>query len=243
MRRFGLIGKRLSHSFSARFFGDKFNRENLSDHTYALFELPSIDGIKDLFDQDLAGLNVTLPYKQAIIPYLDALDPSAQKVGAVNVVKFENNRKVGYNSDYTGFRKSLESWLPGKYPEGALVLGTGGASRAVIAVLNDLGIRTTLVSRTKGKGLITYDEIDPELIGATRLIVNTTPLGMYPNVDMAPEIPYGNLSDDHFLYDLVYNPEVTLFMKKGRKQGAHTKNGLEMLYIQAERSWEIWNEK
>ncbi len=242
MKKFGLIGKKLIHSFSAGYFEKKFQRENLSGYSYELFEIPEIEEVNKIFQQGVSGLNVTIPYKQAIIPMLDELDESASKVGAVNVVKISGDKKIGFNSDYTGFRESLVSWLE-TLPRQALVLGTGGASRAVVAVLNDLGITSVLVSRSAGDDRITYNDLDNSLIRDSHLIVNTTPLGTYPDTNTAADIPYHLLTEDHYLYDLVYNPEETLFMKYGRERGAAVKNGLEMLHIQAERSWEIWNQK
>jgi shikimate dehydrogenase len=242
MKKYGLIGKKLTHSFSAGYFEKKFERENLPEYSYELFEIPEIHDIEKIFRQEVSGFNVTIPYKTAIIPYLDELDESARKVGAVNVVKIDGRRKIGYNSDYTGFRESLETWLR-EIPDQALVLGTGGASRAVVAVLNDLDIRPVLVSRSAGEGRITYQDLDEVFIRNTSLIVNSTPLGTFPDIDQAPDIPYDLLTTDHYLYDLVYNPEVTLFMQYGLNHGATVKNGLEMLHIQAERSWEIWNDK
>ena len=242
MKQFGLIGKTLSHSFSAGYFNTKFKNEGLMDHHYALYEIASIEEITSIFNiQHLTGLNVTIPYKEEIIPYLAALDSSAKKVGAVNVVKMTQDGPVGYNSDYYGFQQSLIQWLGNHRVEKALILGTGGAAKAVIAALEDLNIRTTSVSRNPGPGELSYSVLNSNHIREYPLIVNTTPLGMYPEIEKFPDIPYESLDQDYFLYDLVYNPEKTTFMKMGAAKGARVKNGLEMLHLQAERSWEIWN--
>ncbi|MCA6077961.1 shikimate dehydrogenase family protein [Fulvivirga sedimenti] len=242
MRQFGLIGKKLSHSFSAGYFNTKFKNEGLTDHYYALYEISSIEEIIRIFGiPHLAGLNVTIPYKQEIIPFLADLDSSAKKVGAVNVVKMSPRGPVGYNSDYYGFQQSLMSWLGNKSIEKALILGTGGAAKAVLAALEDLNIAATSVSRNPAPGQLGYSDLNAEHIREYKLIVNTTPLGMYPEVEIFPDIPYEYLDQDNFLYDLIYNPETTAFMKMGAEKGARVKNGLEMLHLQAERSWEIWN--
>lgn len=240
MPLFGLIGKKLGHSFSKKYFEKKFNELNLSDHTYSLFEIEDIAGIEKILKHKPKGLNVTIPYKEEIISFLDRLDHSAKKVGAVNVISLEKNAFVGYNSDFYGFKTTLQNWLSTPILK-ALVLGTGGASKAVIAALVELGIDVQSVSRTPGKNLITYEEITSEIIEEHQLIINTTPLGMYPKVNESPAIPYQMLTDRHYLYDLVYNPEQTEFLKKGQVKGAQVKNGLEMLHLQAEKSWEIWN--
>lgn len=246
MRVFGLIGYPLSHSFSKKYFSEKFNREGIQNARYELFELPDIGGLPELLAQqaDIAGLNVTIPYKQQVMPYLHALDASAEKVGAVNVIRKNGHKLVGYNSDYFGFRNSLEQWLPQKYAGlQALVLGSGGASKAVTAALQELNIPFRLVSRRKGENTLSYEQLrsQAELLETHRLIINTTPLGMSPKTQEAPDIDYSRLGPNHYLYDLVYNPEETLFMKKGMQQGARVKNGLEMLHLQAEKAWEIWN--
>jgi len=244
-RLFGLIGKTLKHSFSKQYFTDKFQKENIKNTRYELFELDSIDEIDNLFHRPgLLGFNVTIPYKLEVIPFLDSLDESAEKVGAVNVVKITSDQtKIGYNSDYYGFKKSLENWTDTKKIKNALILGTGGASKAIIEVLKDIDIKINIVSRSKGKGDLTYENInnDKEFIAENRLIINCTPLGTHPNVDAKPDIQYQWLSKNHYLYDLVYNPEITSFMNEGKKYGAKVKNGLEMLVLQAEKSWEIWN--
>ena len=242
MRTFGLIGKKLGHSFSKKYFTEKFKRENIINCQYELFELSDIEHIETLFKKqpNLGGLNVTIPYKQEVIPFLDGLDELSTEIGAVNVIKcYKNGQKKGFNSDCIGFSKSLESFLEDKRPQ-ALVLGTGGASKAVIVALKKLGINSKLVSRTAQGDIISYAQVTPQLIENHQLIINTTPLGMYPNEGSFPELPYEAISKQHHLYDLVYNPEETAFMKKGLLNGAKAKNGLEMLQLQAEAAWEIW---
>ena len=244
MKLFGLIGYPLSHSFSKQYFTGKFKDEELTDCEYELFEIKSADFLPELIaaTPSLVGLNVTIPHKQAVIPFLDSLDPIAEKVGAVNVIKFVNDSLVGYNSDYYGFRKSLESIISSGNGENAMVLGTGGASKAVITVLEDLGFEVIKVSRTKRDGVYTYNEIQSgNHVENSRIIVNTTPLGMYPEIKSCPDIPYSQLSKGKIAFDLVYNPEASLFLKKSAAHGAITKNGFEMLTLQAEKSWEIWN--
>ena len=244
-RLFGLIGKTLKHSFSKKYFSEKFIEEKIIDARYELFELPTIDQVRDVFNlPNLKGFNVTIPYKLEIIPFLDNLDISAKKVGAVNVVKINiDQSKTGFNSDYYGFKKSLESWADIKNIKGALVLGTGGASQAIVEVLKDLNIDFKMVSRSKNKAELTYKEInsDKKILNENQLIINCTPLGTYPDTDSKPDINYSWINSNHYLYDLVYNPETTSFMKTGLTQRAKVKNGLEMLILQAEKSWEIWN--
>lgn len=247
MNRYGLIGFPLTHSFSQRHFTEKFVCEGIMDCRYDLFEMPDVSPLPDLLQTPgLRGLNVTIPHKQAVLPYLDRLDRSAEKVGAVNVIKIEaDGTKTGYNSDYYGFRQSLTDWLAvlNRTTTGlqALVLGTGGASKAVIAALTDLGIPYKSVSRTKTIDNLIYDEL-PGLIGNFELIINCSPVGTYPHIDAAPAIPYDQLTDRHLLYDLVYNPAETQFIKFGREQGAAVINGYPMLMLQAEKAWEIWQE-
>lgn len=244
MKVYGLIGHPLSHSFSKKYFDDKFEKLGIKNCTYELFDLKTIEEINEIKSNiDLHGFNVTIPYKEDIIPYMDDLDETAEMVGAVNVVRrVKGNQWVGYNSDYYGFKKSLEKWLPTQKVK-ALVLGTGGASKAVIAVLKNLNIEYSVVSRSHKKVALTYESLKSNkiIILEYKLIVNTTPLGMQPNIKLSPEIDYNLLSEQHFLYDLVYNPEETEFLKKGKAKGCKTKNGLEMLELQAEKSWEIWN--
>ncbi len=243
-RTFGLIGYPLSHSFSKKYFSDKFEKEGIQDAHYELFEIKSMDEFPALVkaQTSLVGMNVTIPYKQQVMAHLDYLDEVAEKIGAVNTIRFEENgQKAGYNSDYYGFKYSLEKWLDGAEIKNALVLGTGGASKAVIVVLEDMDISPQLVSRTASEKAISYDDLRQKNLADYPLIINTTPLGMSPKTESFPDIDYSQLTSGHFCYDLVYNPEATTFMKKAAAQGAKTKNGLEMLHLQAEKSWEIWN--
>lgn len=246
-RLFGLVGFPLGHSFSQNFFNQKFEAEKIDAH-YVNFELDNIAKIEDvlLTNPNLAGFNVTIPYKLDIFKYLDAIDPAAKAIGAVNVVKIfrqpDGSRSLkGYNSDYIGFSDSIAPMLKKDVHTKALVLGTGGASKAVTYALSQLGIESQLVSRNKRPDTITYAELTPELLDEYKVIVNTTPLGMYPHVDECPPIPYSALTPDHVCYDLLYNPDTTLFMKRASEMGAQTKNGLEMLLLQAFVSWNIWN--
>ncbi|MBE6203713.1 MAG: shikimate dehydrogenase [Rikenellaceae bacterium] len=246
MRRFGLIGRTLGHSFSARYFADKFQREGLADtHRYDLFELPEIECVKELIatTEGLVGFNVTIPYKQQIIPYLDSLSAEARNIGAVNCVKIESDgRLTGYNTDIDGIRLSLDKLLGGAEIDAALVLGTGGASQAVQYVLAERNIPYSIVSRDSAKGNLTYDDLKVEVTSSHHLIINSSPVGMYPHVDQCPDIPYELLTADHYLFDLVYNPERTLFAERAAMMGSHTLCGLDMLYAQAESAWRIWNQ-
>lgn len=242
MRQFGLIGKSLSHSFSQIYFEEKFSREHIDDATYSLFELADIKNITDFIRQhpELVGLNVTIPYKQQIIPFLDELSEEAHAVGAVNTVfaQHVNNQIVtkGYNTDIIGFRNSLQGIT---IPDRALILGTGGAAAAVKYVLESLDCACTAVSRNQERGL-PYSALTPEIIHQHKLIVNCTPVGTFPNTNEKPNIPYEGISDNHILYDLVYNPAETAFLTEGHHRGAKIQNGLVMLYAQAEAAWEIW---
>ena len=244
MRQFGLIGRTLSHSFSQTYFTQKFHSLGLSGHAYELFELASIGELPALLAAHprLVGLNVTVPYKESVISYLDELAPSARRVGAVNVIERRpDGSLLGHNTDVLGFRESLRRFFPAGPAGRALVLGHGGAAKAVVVALHDLGIAHRSVTRDPlGPGL-TYDELTPELIAGHPLIVNATPLGTYPHLDQCPRLPYEALGPQHYLYDLVYNPRETLFMQRGHAAGAHTKNGFEMLQLQAEAAWDIWN--
>ncbi len=242
-RKYGLIGKKLGHSFSKTYFTEKFEKENIPKSSYDLFELATIAEFPKLLSRqvDLRGLNVTIPYKQAVIPYLTELSEIAQRIGAVNVIKLEKNGNLtGHNSDYFGFIESLMGFIGDRQDLKALVLGTGGASKAVCVALDDVGIEFSTVSRDTSKADFTYAEITSEVIKSNQLIINTTPLGMSPNTEEAPKIPYSAVSEKHFLFDLVYNPTETKFMKLGSEQGAKVKNGLEMLHLQAEKAWLIW---
>ena len=239
---YGLIGYPLSHSFSKRYFTEKFQREGIKDSEYELFEIATIDLLPTVFDQNptLKGLNVTIPYKQQVMAYVDELDPVAERIGAVNTVRLRDGKKTGFNSDYYGFHDSLIPWLNGVTISNALVLGTGGASRAVVCVLSDLGIDYTYVSRKASDQTISYTDLRASDLQNYSLIINTTPLGMSPNTETFPDLAYDQLTPNHYCYDLVYNPEQTAFMKKAQAMGAQTKNGLEMLQRQAEKSWEFW---
>ncbi len=242
---YGLIGYPLSHSFSKKYFAEKFRRERITNSVYELFEISTIDLVGDLFARpNLRGFNVTIPYKHDIMDYMDNFDHSAKKVGAVNVVKINSDgKKTGFNSDYYGFRNSLENWIPNLKGCKALILGTGGAAKAVITVLQDLSIPFLKISRDEVKGDMTYDKLRsaPDLLREHPLIINTTPLGMSPNTEAMPDLDYDIMNESFHLYDLIYNPAETRFMAEGKKVGAQTKNGLEMLELQAEKSWEIWN--
>ncbi|HPR32529.1 MAG TPA: shikimate dehydrogenase [Prolixibacteraceae bacterium] len=249
MKTFGLIGYPLGHSFSKKFFTEKFAAEQRSDHQYLNFEIDSIEKFPDILSKnpDLAGLNCTIPYKQAVIPYLDEIDEEALKVGAVNTVKISGSgihRKLkGYNTDIIGFERSLAPMLGVKHKK-ALILGTGGASKAIQYVLSKWGIDflSASIEDPLYEKEIRYHQIDAELLAERLIIIHATPLGTYPKVDACPPIPYVALTPDHILFDLVYNPEVTLFLKKGKENGAKVKNGLEMLHGQAIAAWDIWNE-
>lgn len=242
MKQYGLIGKQLSHSFSPSFFAEFFQKQGI-DANYATYELQEISDFPQLIkDHDFSGLNVTIPYKTAIIPYLDELDPLAAEIQAVNVIAFENGKTKGYNTDVFGFQQSIKPFLTFHH-ERALIFGTGGASKAVAFVFMSLGIDVIFVSQTESSlsNHFTYADVNEHMIAACKVIVNCTPLGMSPHVDVAPDMPYDALSEEHLLIDLIYNPEETLFMKQGRKHGATAMNGLSMLQHQALKSWEIWN--
>lgn len=248
MKTYGLIGYRLGHSFSQKFFTQKFASENLQEHEYVNFELDRIEEFPEIFERgmNICGLNCTIPYKQQIMRFLDEIDPEAAQIGAVNTIKIsgENGRRMlkGFNTDLYGFEHSIRPMLGEKHRK-ALILGTGGASKAVKYLFNRMGIgylsATTKAERAEKE--IGYDELTEALMQEYLIVVNATPLGTFPKVDTCPDIPYRHITPDHVLYDLVYNPEETLFLKKGKLQGARTKNGLEMLHLQAIRAWEIWN--
>jgi shikimate dehydrogenase len=248
MDQYGLIGYPLKHSFSIDFFNDKFNAEKI-DAEYINFEIASITELKSIINDhpNLKGLNVTIPYKEQIIPYLNKLSENAQLIGAVNVVKIDRNKGKaklsGFNSDIIGFKQSIDSLLE-PYHRKALILGTGGSAKAVFYGLKQLGISSMYVSRTKSsENILTYEELTQHTITDYTVIVNCTPVGMWPNVDECPAIPYEWITDKHLLYDLLYNPNETLFMKLGKEQNAKVKNGLEMLLLQAFASWDFWCEK
>ncbi len=245
MRQFGLIGFPLGHSFSKKYFSEKFQNENI-DARYDLYELSNISEFPNLRNSiKLSGLNVTIPYKEQIIPLLDKLDDTATSIGAVNVIRFDydNNGKAtltGFNTDAIGFENSLKPFLKPHHKK-ALILGTGGASKAILYTLQQLGIECSYVSRSTREGQLTYSDLNEEILNDNLLIVNATPLGTFPKTDACPDIPYQFLTDKHLLFDVVYNPAETLFIKKGRDAGATALNGEEMLIGQAIAAWEIWN--
>lgn len=244
MKKFGLIGYPLGHSFSGDYFRDKFLREKITDCIYDNFEIADIRLLKEILtDPDLMGLNVTIPYKQSVIDYLHKLDPVVEQTGACNCIRIRNRQLEGFNTDVTGFEKSLmQKWKP--EDRKALVLGTGGSSKAVAYVLNKMGIPFLFVSRKKSgaENQLLYEEITREIMFTHSLIINSTPLGMYPGVNACPPLPYEYLNATHYLFDLIYNPAVTEFLRKGEAVRARTKNGSDMLRIQADASWEIWND-
>lgn len=242
---FGLIGQTVSHSFSKSYFDEKFFREGFRDYRYELFPLKSISDIETLIKETkgLTGLNVTIPYKEDVMKYLNEVDPAAQRIGAVNVIKFKEGKRIGFNTDSEAFRETLEKWLPKDKEFEALILGTGGSSKAVQEALKKLKINFKVASRDKSKGDYSYEDINKNhhIITSSHLIINTTPLGMSPNNDSLPPIDYEHITKDHYVYDLIYNPARTLFLQKAEMRGATVKNGLEMLHVQAEKSWQIWN--
>lgn len=240
---YGLIGEKLSHSFSADYFNKKFEREGLADAHYRLFELSTIEQLYELIKSypQLRGLNVTIPYKKQVINLLHEIDPVAAEIGAVNTIKITPDGMLkGYNTDWLGFKQSLSNFIGQASIKSALILGTGGAAAAVKAALNNLQIPHITVSRRPGKAELSYSQLTPELLMANQLIVNCTPLGMYPDVNTMPDIPIESITPEHLVYDLIYNPPETLLLKLAKARGAIVKNGLEMLYLQAEASWQIW---
>ena len=247
MDKYGLIGYPLGHSFSIGYHNQRFADEGINAK-YINFEIPSIDSLPEVLNSnpELKGLNVTIPYKEKVIEFLDYISPEARAIGAVNVIRVvhegKNIKLRGYNSDVIGFTQSIEPMLE-SYHKKALVLGTGGASKAIAYALKSLGIEPVFVSRYERPGTIQYQSITPEVVHEYSVIVNCTPLGMFPKVDTCPDLPYEAMDDKNILYDLIYNPDETLFMKLGAKQGASVKNGLEMLLLQAFASWEFWNGK
>lgn len=243
MRQFGIIGRPLGHSASARHFTAKFENEGLDCH-FEQYELPSIESLPELLERvPLEGFNVTIPYKQQVMRYLDGLSDEAAKIGAVNCVRrYADGRMIGYNTDIIGLRVALAELLNGVTPEHALVLGTGGASQAVQYALTELGIPYDLISRDAAKGNYTYDNLPVEVVAESKLIVNATPVGTWPNVEEAPRIPYAYLTPEHHLLDLVYNPPLTQFLDYGQQRGAKIMNGERMFIGQAAAGWKIWNE-
>ena len=243
MKKFGLIGFPLGHSFSKNFFKEKFSRERHSEITYENFEINSLGKLSDILanNPDLRGFNVTIPYKEKIISFLDDIDTTAKKIGSVNTVKISDGKLIGYNTDYLGFRESIISWLPNTNIS-ALVLGSGGSSKAIKYVLDDLRISYKVISRDSSDMKISYKELkNLSMVSASKLIINTTPLGMSPNVEGFPDIDYNLINNKHFVFDLVYNPIKTKFLSLCEERGANIKNGYEMLEGQAEEAWKIWN--
>ena len=243
-RLYGLIGRTLGHSFSAGYFARKFAADAaLSDCEYRNFELPTIDRLPQMLAENpsLCGFNVTIPYKREVFAYLDDIDKEAREIGAVNCVKLVDNKLIGYNTDVDGIRASLDALIGGARPA-TLLLGTGGASQAVQYVLAERGLEYAIVSRDPMRGNMTYEQINEQVLSEVGLVINATPVGTFPNVDEAPEIPYALLNESHSLFDLVYNPPVTRFLAWGANRGAQTMNGQMMLERQAERAWAIWNE-
>lgn len=240
MKTYGLIGKNISYSFSRNYFTEKFGKLGMHDCQYLNFDLNSIESFPAILREDVKGLNVTIPYKEQIMPFLDAIDNEARTIGAVNTIKISEGILTGYNTDAIGFEKALMPFLK-TFHKKALVLGTGGASKAVKYVLEKLGIAVSMVSRHPQENIIGYDTIDRDCMNSHLLIVNCTPLGTFPGVEAHPEIPYQYISSRHILFDLIYNPTETTFLRKGSEQGAKTVNGLKMLEFQAEAAWRIWN--
>lgn len=247
MDKYGLIGYPLGHSFSKSYFNEKFENEKI-DAEYINFEIPTLDSLPEILasNPELRGLNVTIPYKEKVISYLDSISPEARAIGAVNVIRVDHKGNniflKGFNSDVIGFTKSIEPLLE-RFHKKALILGTGGASKAVNFGLKSLGLETVFVSRFERPGTIQYSQITPEIIQEYNVIVNCTPCGMYPHIDECPNLPYEAITSKNLLYDLLYNPDETLFMRNGAKHGATVKNGLEMLLLQAFASWEFWHNK
>lgn len=240
--RFGLLGRNISYSFSRAYFTEKFKTENLALCSYENFDLPNLKNFdRVLKTPNLRGMNVTIPYKEEVMPFLDELDETAAKIGAVNTIVFrEDGSTKGYNTDYIGFQKSIAPLLSNNVTA-ALILGTGGASKAIIYALNNLGINTQYVSRNRSDNAISYEDITEEIMQSHQLIVNCSPLGTFPDIDAKPNIDYSLLTANHVLYDLIYNPTETAFMKAGLKRGAKVSNGENMLVGQAEAAWKLWN--
>ena len=243
-KRFGLLGKNISYSFSKGYFTEKFETEHFVGYTYENFDIPEIEGFTTIIKenhQEINGMNVTIPYKEVVMPYLDKLSEKAALIGAVNTIKFTKKGKLkGYNTDYYGFKKSLKPLLQPHHKK-ALILGTGGASKGVAYALDELGIRYDFVSRTSNENAIGYDQINAKTFEEYHIIINSTPVGTSPDIEAAPVLPYEFFSAQHIAFDLIYNPAETTFLKKAKAQGAQIKNGLDMLVFQAEKAWKIWN--
>ena len=240
-KKFGLIGKNIDYSFSKKYFSEKFKKENL-DYTYSNFDIVNISEIESILQNNsISGYNVTIPYKEEIINFLDEIDEVAKDIGAVNTIKKIDNKNIGFNTDSIGFEKSLLPLIENKIPKNALILGSGGASKAIKYVLKKLKINYSTVSRKEGKSEFVYENLNEVILNKFKMIINCSPVGTFPNINNCPNIPYKFLTKDHILYDLVYNPIESLFLKRGRILGCKTKNGLEMLEIQANESWSVWN--
>ena len=241
MRQFGLIGRNISYSFSKSYFAEKFINENIVDAVYNVFDLNQIAEVENVFaTEGLVGFNVTIPYKQDIIPFLDELSPEAKAIGAVNTVLIKDGKRIGHNTDCYGFYHSILPLLENHHKK-ALVLGNGGAAKAVYYILDLLKIEYKIVSRTKTEDQLTYDELDESVMNDFQLIINCSPVGTFPNTENAPLLPYQFINEKHLLYDLIYNPPMTKFLENGQKNGAKIKNGHQMLVLQAEKAWKIWN--
>lgn len=242
--KFGLLGKNISYSFSRKYFSDKFLELGLKDFKYFNFDIPEIEEFPFLLyhrEDEFKGLNVTIPYKESVMKYLDEINIDAQKIGAVNTIKVnDDNRLVGYNTDFYGFQKSIQPLLK-EHHQKALILGTGGASKAIAYAFNKMNISYKFVSRKVSENALLYSMLNEQIMEEYTVIVNSTPIGTHPNIDESPKIPYHFISNKHLLFDLIYNPDETKFLNEGRIRGAIIKNGLEMLHLQAEKSWEIWN--
>lgn len=243
-KQFGLIGKNIDYSFSKKYFSEKFEKEKLDNHSYQNFDIQSVFEITQIIkNPNLVGLNVTIPYKEEIIPFLDTISKKAKKIGAVNTIKILKKGKLkGYNTDFFGFQKSLSNLINENHKK-ALILGTGGASKAVAFALKKLGIQYSFVSQKNKSNFLAYEELNETIFQEYQIIINCTPLGTFPNLNSCPNIPYNFINNSHIAFDLVYNPEETTFLKKAKQNGAMTKNGMEMLVFQAEKAWKIWNKK
>ncbi len=244
MRKFGLIGYPLGHSFSKKYFTEKFEKEGIKDCSFELYEIPDVGQLDQVIDNnpELEGICVTIPYKEQVVPRMDEMDPACEEIGAVNCIAIRSGKLIGYNTDYIGFKNSLGKWLGENQPK-ALVLGTGGASKAVKHALMSLGIEFLSVSRSSKPGMITYKALkeDPSYLQEYRLVINTSPVGTFPKTEEIPDIPLDQLTASHWVYDLVYNPAETALMKVCQAKGGKAKNGYEMLVLQAEAAWKIWN--
>ena len=242
--RFGLLGKDIAYSFSRKYFSEKFEKLGLTDLKYVNFDIPEIEEFPFLYyqqEEEFGGINVTIPYKESVMRYMDEINEDAKKIGAVNTIKFTDDYKLtGYNTDFYGFKKSIEPLLKPHHKK-ALILGTGGASKAVAYAFLKLNIEVKFVSRRLSDNNFLYSVLNEEILNEYSIIVNCSPVGTFPNIKEAPQIPYQYITEKHLLYDLIYNPEKTQFLLEGEKRGAQIKNGLEMLELQAEKSWEIWN--